>query len=425
MMRRGSDRIDIYNGKHRLELALSNLLQDPSICQENKIHIQQFLTFCRAENLSVDRQLLYLYKLTTLARLHRAAFEHATRDSIISLMDQIRKKGVADWTYVSYSITIKKFLKWLRRTDDCPPEVKWLKSTPRTRTTITADKLLTEQEVVRLAERAGNYRDKALVLVLYESGCRIGELLGLRIKDITFDEYGALLSVTGKTGHRRVRIVASCSELMTWINVHPDSKNRDAPVWVGIGTIGRNEALTYPAARSILLRLAKKTGLKKRIHPHLFRHSRATELLRKNYSLGKLPSLMGWIPGTKMLNVYSHLNGDDADEEVLRLHGLIPDKKIESSLTVRTCARCKERTSTSSRFCRRCGSPLDPRELVMEEKREAADKLLNVLLDDPEVRSLVAKKLSELDKERFHTVSESILEGRLAAGKSRTTPTVT
>jgi len=51
------DRIDIHNRKHRFELALRNLEQDSSICQENKTHIMKFISYCRAENLSADRQL--------------------------------------------------------------------------------------------------------------------------------------------------------------------------------------------------------------------------------------------------------------------------------------------------------------------------------------------------------------------------------
>ena len=43
--------------------------------------------------------------------------------------------------------------------------------------------------------------------MLYDSGCRIGELLTLRVKDIEYDDYGIRLTVNGKTGVRRVRTV--------------------------------------------------------------------------------------------------------------------------------------------------------------------------------------------------------------------------
>jgi len=96
---------------------------------------------------------------------------------------------------------------------------------------MTADKLLNEQEIVRM-------------------------------RDIAFDEYGALLSVSGKTGTRRICIVASCSELASCINIRPDSGNSDAPVWIGVGTIGRNEPLTYYVARKLIQTLARSAGIK-------------------------------------------------------------------------------------------------------------------------------------------------------------------
>jgi hypothetical protein len=88
-MSHSSDRIDIHDRKHRFELALRNLEQDPKVTLENKMLIQRFVTFCRAANLSLERQLIYLQKLTVLARLH-APFEQATRDSIVSLMADYR-----------------------------------------------------------------------------------------------------------------------------------------------------------------------------------------------------------------------------------------------------------------------------------------------------------------------------------------------
>jgi hypothetical protein len=53
-------KIDIHDRKHRFDLALRNLQQDSWIKAENKLLIQRFMTFCRAANLSVERQLIYL-----------------------------------------------------------------------------------------------------------------------------------------------------------------------------------------------------------------------------------------------------------------------------------------------------------------------------------------------------------------------------
>ncbi len=92
-------------------------------------------------------------------------------------------------------------------------------------------------------------RDRALVASLYESGARISELSNLKIKHVKFDQYGAVLMVDGKTGMRRVRIIFSSPYLATWLENHPFRANPEAFVWVGIGTVGRNEPMVYGAIR--------------------------------------------------------------------------------------------------------------------------------------------------------------------------------
>lgn len=79
-------------------------------------------------------------------------------------------------------------------------------------------------------------------------------------------------------------------------------------------------------------------------------------------------------------------------------------------MTVQLCPRCKERLSNASRFFQKCGSPVDLLETVLEEKQEAADMLLNVFFDDHEVCSLVAEKLTELHKERFHAAIDKLVK---------------
>jgi site-specific recombinase XerC len=58
-----------------------------------------------------------------------------------------------------------------------------------------------------------NMRDKALISLLYDSGCRISELLTMDRKDLGFDQYGAKITVSGKTGVRAVRIVGGFRHL--------------------------------------------------------------------------------------------------------------------------------------------------------------------------------------------------------------------
>jgi len=76
-----------------------------------------------------------------------------------------------------------------------------------------------------MIDKAYHIRDKALISVLYESRCRISDLLTRRIKHIVFDEYGAILMIDRKTGMRRIRLIQSVPLLANWIENHPQRDN--------------------------------------------------------------------------------------------------------------------------------------------------------------------------------------------------------
>ena len=91
---------------------------------------------------------------------------------------------------------------------DYPREVKWVR-VRRKRKRILPETLLTREDIERLIRATENPRDRALILTHYESVCRIGEILSLKIENVSFDRDGTVLMVSGKTGSRRVRIVVA------------------------------------------------------------------------------------------------------------------------------------------------------------------------------------------------------------------------
>ena len=197
------------------------------------------------------------------------------------IISQINTANYAENTKHDYKVSIRKYFQWLRGCDEeqgeFPDEVRWIKPENK-KTRLLPEALVTGEELAKLAQAAENLRDCAFVLTDYESGCRIGEILPLLIKHVTFDKHGAQIIVDGKTGPRRVRLIASVPALAQWLSVHPYRTDPNAPVWIGVGTVGRNEPLLYNGARAMLRRLVKKAGVSKRVYSHLMRHSRATEL---------------------------------------------------------------------------------------------------------------------------------------------------
>ena len=73
---------------------------------------------------------------------------------------------------------------------------------------------------------------KAFISCLMETGARVAEIGNARIGDVHFDESGADITISGKTGTRRVRLVLFRNNLMKWINEHPLVNDSKAPLWV-------------------------------------------------------------------------------------------------------------------------------------------------------------------------------------------------
>jgi len=71
--------------------------------------------------------------------------------------------------------------------------------------------------------------------MLYESGARIGELINLTLKDIEPDKYGIKVTLFGKTGTRKIRLIASAPAINMWMErAHPDHDNKNSMLFCGL-----------------------------------------------------------------------------------------------------------------------------------------------------------------------------------------------
>ena len=391
-------RIDIHSFDRRYAVALEGVSQERGLTQGNKLTINRFLDSIESEGIGIPRRLTYTYWLKHIGILLRKDFEESTIDDIRRVATEIERSNYTDYTKDTIKVMLKRFYKWLRGTDDYPPEVKWIRLLAKKNGRILPEEILTEDDVKALVDATDCSRDRALVLTLYESGCRIGELLTLRIRNIQFDEYGAVLIVAGKTGMRRVRIVASSPALAGWLRDHPGRDNPDSPLWILTGNTNHGQSMTYPAALKILRQAARKAHLKKAVNPHMFRHSRASHLATK-LTEAQMKQYLGWTHGSDMAAVYVHLSGRDVDDALLRINGIeMPGHPAELKLKVQTCSRCDSKNDPSARFCNRCSMPLDMSAAVeVEEARVEADQVMTRLLEDSEVRNLLLQKLKELN----------------------------
>ena len=386
---------DIHEYKRKLKKSLERL-ESSKISRANKKAIVDFHQECFAEGLSIARVERYVFILKQIAEILKKDFKRATKKDIIRVMQEIESRDYTEWTKLFYKVALKKFYRWLRGTKEPPPEVAWIKLTMKNGNHKLPEELLTQDDVKKMVEAAKTLRDKALIAVLYESGCRVGEIASLQIKNVSFDKYGALLIVDGKTGMRRVRIINTVPYLASWLSMHPMRGNPDAPVWISENS---TEMIKYRTIVKILKNSAKGAGIQKRVYPHLFRHSRATHLA-KHLTEAQMKQYFGWVQGSDMASVYVHLSGRDLDSTLLKINGIKVDEKEEQkeeTLKPIVCPRCSHSNPSTAKFCQKCGMALDLKTAMeLEEERQKADSLMNLLVKDPEVLELLKKKIKEL-----------------------------
>ena len=340
--------------------------------------------------LSAGRRYAYILRLRKIAEIIPDQFLNPSTKDVKKVIGTISRRKVkwgsgeehepSDNAIQAYSVTLKRFYKWLITDDRKYPEcVEWLKTTAGHRSRERKpDPNITPEEVSRLLGECTNARDKALISLLYDSGCRIGELLSMKIVDLHFDNYGGLISVTGKTGFRKVRIVGnSIAYLRNWLTNHPRASDRNA--WLFPDLVDFNKEMDYPSVRNMLKKAARRAGINRRIYPHLFRHTRATLLAAK---IGEAPleKHMGWVHGSKMSQVYVNLSGKDVDNVVLGAYGVKleeMDKPLEEERPIK-CPRCGADNISNATYCIKCWLPLTvEKAMELEEGIEHVKETLN------------------------------------------------
>jgi site-specific recombinase XerD len=132
-------------------------------------------------------------------------------------------------------------------------------------------------------------RDTAILLLLFDTGIRRGELVGMEVDDLDLRERVA--HVTGKAGHRRVvrfgtRTAVAIDRYLRLRRAHPHAAS--PALW-----IGQDGPLTASGLAQLIARRCKAAGLE-RLHPHQFRHTFAHEWLAGGGQEGDLMRLAGW-----------------------------------------------------------------------------------------------------------------------------------
>ena len=231
------------------------------------------------------------------------------------------KRGtLARATVRSYIRTARIFLSWCANPEGGDAKVGAQPKVPQDQRQMID--VLSRDEIQRLENTAKTERDKLIVRVLADTGIRLGELLALRVEDLREPKRGEyVLRVRGKGSKERLVPVSPALYRRLRRHIAGMRAEGEDAVFVALrkGQDGRYAPLTKSGLEQAVRILGREAGLEKRVHPHLFRHSYATEWLRRGGNIISLQRILGHADLSMIQGVYTHLSTSDDWEAAMKV----------------------------------------------------------------------------------------------------------
>jgi integrase len=246
----------------------------------------------------------------------------------VALAEQGGKNGqpLSKFSVHAYARAVRGFLTWCASEGETVTARPALPRLPR-----RVLDVLDRSEIDALEAAAPTERDKLMIRILGDCGLRAEELCSLRVSDVVRRDRQAYLHVRGKRDLERLVPLAPVllRRLERYIAIGRPKAARSSDLFVSLrrGRSGDYERLTRSGVLQLVRSAAERSGITKRVHTHLLRHSFITNALRA----GMNPLILANIAGHSSLRmidqVYSHLNTTDSYEAMIRMLNATEEKR--------------------------------------------------------------------------------------------------
>ncbi|WP_135852585.1 site-specific integrase [Halorussus salinus] len=339
------------------------------------------------------------------------------RDAAEDIVAWINRTYDNEETNRDYRSAIRVFGKRTTDSDDAVPEsLAWVPTGTSSNYDPKPDptKMLHwDDRVQPMIDAAMNPRDAALVAVAWDAGPRAGELKSLRVGDVTDHRHGLQITVDGKVGQRTITLILSVPHLQRWLDAHPDSGDDTAPLW---SKVTSPDSISDRMFTKLLDELAERAEVSRPVTLTNFRKSSASYLASQGMNQAHLEDHHGWTRGSEHAARYISVFGDQADNELARIHGVeVAEEDEPDDFAPVTCPRCNEQTPRERDFCVHCQQSLDlEAKQLLDEVTETLDSQL-VESDDPEdrrdlvrARRTLDEKPGVMDRDELHDLASSL-----------------
>ncbi len=276
--------------------------------------VESFLRYIRYEkNYSSHTVISYkndLLQFEEYCRREAGSFDplHVDLDMVRNWMVSLSEEGVQVSSVKRKISALRSFFKYLKREGKITESPLCLLSMPKTRKKLPVyvreDQMDFLIDDIDFGDGFRGVRDRLLLIMLYTTGMRRSELIGLRDDDVDF--FNSVIRVTGK-GNKQ-RLIPFGGELHRLMTAYLECRSREAGVREGAFFVREDGSPLYAG---LVYQVVKKylslvSSLSKR-SPHVLRHSFATAMLKDGAELTTVKELLGHST-LSSTEVYTHLS---------------------------------------------------------------------------------------------------------------------
>ena len=251
---------------------------------------------------------------------HKDTVDSVTKQDIDSYLEYLNKNDYTTTSIARKLTAIKNFHKYLLATNRLKEDVALTIERPKLRKALP--NVLTVEEVDLLldikTDTPFDYRNKAMLELLYGTGLRISEMLDLKLGDVDFEN--CIVRCFGKGS--KERIVPIGEYIIDSLNnylVNGRNKLIKTKVSDYLFLNSRGDRISRFSFFKILKKLLRDKGIKKDVSPHSLRHSFATHMLENGADLRSIQELLGH-SDIATTRIYTHITNRKVQNDYIEYH---------------------------------------------------------------------------------------------------------
>ena len=275
--------------------------------------ISSFLTHVRVEKgLSSNTVSAYrrdLLKFDTFARKRKLGLESVSRDDLVDFLAALYRSNLESKSVARHLVTLRNLFRFAQVQDHIRDDPSINLESPKIRRSLPG--YLRLEEVERLLNQPDvktpkGLRDRAMLEVLYSTGLRVSELIGLRVSDL--DTKLGCVRCIGKGDKERIvpvgkKAIGIVEKYLRDARPKLHSKAQNSPT---LFVNCRGAQLSRVGVWKILSAYGRRAGMRVGLAPHMLRHSFATHLLERGADLRSVQLMLGHAD-ISTTQIYTHV----------------------------------------------------------------------------------------------------------------------